>query len=152
MHNIKPESNRLRKGRFSEPNRPYLATAVCTNRQPVFNSLWTGRCFALSIGDLQSHAHTWCYVVMPDHIHWLMQPLESLNLSQCVQRIKSFTTRRLHQGGFIEKVVWQRGFHDHAVRKDEELKTLARYVISNPIRAGLVKRIADYPHWDAAWI
>jgi hypothetical protein len=29
---------------------------------------------------------------------------------------------------------------------------LARYVVANPVRAGLVQRVGQYPHWDAIWL
>jgi hypothetical protein len=29
---------------------------------------------------------------------------------------------------------------------------MARYVVANPLRAGLVKRLGDYPLWDAIWL
>ncbi|MFV3290267.1 transposase, partial [Pseudomonas sp. NY11955] len=29
---------------------------------------------------------------------------------------------------------------------------VARYIVANPIRAGLVSRVGDYPHWDAVWL
>jgi hypothetical protein len=44
------------------------------------------------------------------------------------------------------------GFHDHAVRSEEELPALARYIVANPVRAGLVARTGLYPHWDAVWV
>jgi REP element-mobilizing transposase RayT len=47
---------------------------------------------------------------------------------------------------------WQRGFYDYAIRQDEDLKKLARYIVANPLRAGLVESIGDYPHWDAKWL
>ncbi|TXK92695.1 hypothetical protein BMR02_16480 [Methylococcaceae bacterium HT1] len=48
--------------------------------------------------------------------------------------------------------LWQDGYHDHAVRKEEDLLQIARYIIANPLRAGLVKKVADYPLWDAIWL
>jgi len=86
------------------------------------------------------------FVVMPDHLHWLMQLGESAALSQSVRGIKSITTHRLGQQ------VFQRGYHDHAVRREEDIKSLARYVIANPVRAGLSYSVGSYPHWDAAWL
>ncbi|MFM2004374.1 MAG: hypothetical protein RLZZ09_29 [Pseudomonadota bacterium] len=32
------------------------------------------------------------------------------------------------------------------------MQGIARYNVVNPLRAGLVDRIGDYPHWDAAWL
>ncbi len=45
--------------------------------------------------------------------------------------------------------LWQKGYYDRAVRKDEDVKHMARYVVQNPIRAGLVHRVHDYPLWDS---
>ncbi|WP_306085229.1 transposase [Pseudomonas sp. gcc21] len=82
---------------------------------------------------------------MPDHFHWLMQ-LQDESLSKTVQRIKRLTSAQLGRR------VWQDGFHDRAVRSEENLKAMARYVIANPLRAGLVDSVGDYPHWDAVWL
>ena len=89
---------------------------------------------------------------MPDHVHWLMQLDGTLDLSPSVQKLKSLTAKHLRQHDCSNPVVWQRGFHDRALREEEDLKTVARYVIANPVRAGLVNSIRDYPFWDAAWI
>lgn len=48
--------------------------------------------------------------------------------------------------------IWQAGFHDHAVRREEDLAGIARYIVANPLRAGLVDAIGDYPLWDALWL
>ncbi|MCY1446959.1 hypothetical protein D9M71_635550 [compost metagenome] len=70
-----------------------------------------------------------------------------------MRRIKSRSAIALRQIGFdhTEKI-WQKGFHDHALRHDEDLQDVARYIVANPLRAGLVKRAGDYPLWDAAWL
>lgn len=47
---------------------------------------------------------------------------------------------------------WQKGFHDRAVRQDEDIRAIARYRVMNPVRAGIVERIWDYPLWDAVWV
>jgi REP element-mobilizing transposase RayT len=48
--------------------------------------------------------------------------------------------------------VWTPAFHDRALRKEDDLKAFARYVVANPVRAGLVTRAGDYPFWDAIWL
>ncbi len=88
---------------------------------------------------------TLAFVVMPDHLHWLLE-LRQESLSRLVGRVKSITAKRI--GGRV----WQDGFHDRALRKEEDLRAMARYVVANPLRAGLVERIGDYPHWDAVWL
>jgi putative transposase len=46
----------------------------------------------------------------------------------------------------------KKAFYDHAVRKDEDVQGIARYIVANPLRAGLVKHIGYYPLWDAIWL
>ena len=146
------KQHRLRIGRFSESGRPYLVTVACHDRQTVFAALLAGRCFAHAVAAMEHDAKTWCWVVMPDHVHWLMAPKGDLVLSRCVQKIKSITTRRLRMDGLWTGTVWQRGFHDRALRHDEDLQAMARYVIANPVRAGLVQSVREWPYWDATWV
>ena len=48
--------------------------------------------------------------------------------------------------------MWQEGFHDRALRQEADLRKAARYVVANPLRAGLVTDLGDYPLWDAVWV
>ncbi len=144
MDNTKPQphSNSLRSGRFSQAAQVYMVTVVTLNRRPIFDDFAAARTLVQTLkteSDLQ-RATTLAYVVMPDHLHWLMQLQEGAQLARCVRDIKSVTTHRLGLP------VWQRGFHDHAVRREEDLQALARYVVANPVRAGLVPRTGLYPH------
>ena len=36
--------------------------------------------------------------------------------------------------------------------KDEDLKSIARYIVANPLRAELAQEIGEYPHWDSIWL
>ena len=144
----KAESNRLRTGRHSQAGQVYLLTMVTHNRQAVFAEFQAARCLIRTLQAEQrlGRASTWAYVLMPDHLHWLMQLGKEVDLARCVQGLKSLVSRQLDQ------TVWQAGFHDRAMRKEEDLQVLARYIVANPLRAGLVNRVGDYPHWDAMWL
>lgn len=145
----KPHANKLRHGRFSQPHGIYLITTVTQDRKTVFNDLKAARTLIHTLHDAQNlgHADTLAFVVMPDHLHWLMQLGERLSLSRVVGSVKSNTARQLG----LSKL-WQAGFHDHAVRKEEDLADLARYIVMNPVRAGIVNKIDQYSHWDAIWL
>ena len=147
MPHLPHHAHRLRLGRTSEPGRLYLVTAVTLHREPVFQDLAAARVLVNTLRQEASRdqAHTWCYVVMPDHFHWLLR-LNDERLEQVVGRVKSLSARK------IGRRIWQKGFHDRAVREEDDLRGMARYVIANPIRAGLVKSVGDYPHWDAVWL
>ncbi|MBK6743666.1 MAG: transposase [Hydrogenophilales bacterium] len=144
----------MRKGRVSESGRIYLVTAVTEQRVPVFRDFTCARLLVseLRAADTLGLSKTWAFVVMPDHIHWLLELTEG-ELSKTVLRVKSRSAiainRAMGDGG---QRVWQKGFHDHALRAEDDLQQTARYVIANPVRAGLVASVRDYPHWDAAWL
>ena len=88
---------------------------------------------------------------MPDHFHWLVE-LQSGSLDKVMGRTKSLSARAINRMTDRVGRRWQKGFHDHALRREEDLKSLARYVVANPLRAGLVKQVGDYPLWDAVWL
>ena len=115
-------AHRLRSGRHSQSGQIYMITVVTAERQRVFEQFSAARTligYMKTENDLQ-RANTVAFVVMPDHLHWLMQLGESATLSQVVRGVKSLTSHRL---GYP---VWQRGYHDHAVRHDEDLKAMSR--------------------------
>ena len=92
------------------------------------------------------HADTLAFVVMPDHLHWLLQLGELSSLSETVRLYKARISLLLGRG------IWQDGFHDHAVRAEENLADVARYMVANPLRAGLCDKIGNYPYWNAIWL
>ena len=143
-----PHGSALRKGRHSIPNQIYLVTTVTQNRLPVFADFHSARILVKVLKtEHQLHrAETLAFVVMPDHLHWLMQLGSVRVLSRVVQSVKAASAQK------IGKPIWQAGYHDHALRREEDLLAVARYLVANPLRAGLVSRIGDYPHWDATWL
>jgi putative transposase len=137
----------LRIGRYSASGMPYHITTVTKNRMPLFLDLSAARVVVRQLKALQDEdlAETLSYVLMPDHLHWLMT-LRNGELSGVMQLLKGRTARAMGHP------LWQPNYHDHAIRRDEDLRALARYIVANPLRAGLVKRISDYPWWDSIWL
>ena len=144
----------LRRGRFSQPEQIYLVTTVTHNRDPIFRDLYFSRIVATAIAYRQKHelAYTLAFVLMPDHLHWLFSLGGGKNLSQLMQGFKRHTSQKINRKLLRKAPIWQAGFHDHALRKEEDVKHAARYIVANPLRAKIVHHIGDYPHWDAAWL
>ncbi|MQX54393.1 REP-associated tyrosine transposase [Alcanivorax sediminis] len=142
------QSQNLRKGRVSQPYQAYLVTIATRHRYPFFEDHGRARLVGRIMTDLESlgACHNWCYVVMPDHCHWMFSLKQRYSLDQTVRMLKSKTSR------LAGLSLWQKGFHDHALRQETDLLPTARYVIANPLRAGLVERVGDYPYWNAAWL
>jgi REP element-mobilizing transposase RayT len=59
---------------------------------------------------------------------------------------------KLRKSGLWTEAVWQKGFHDHALRQEESLLSSAEYVLNNPVRAGLTDRWQLWPHFGGSWV
>jgi REP element-mobilizing transposase RayT len=148
-----PASHRLRIGRFSEPNRMYLITTKTHERTPIFNDVHLGRLvvWQFRLAQDQGLANSLAWVIMPDHFHWLLE-LQKGSLADLMCQVKSKSTRTVNAASGRKGRLWQESFHDRALRKEDDLVKMARYVVANPLRAGLVEKIGDYPLWDAIWV
>ena len=145
--------NNLRKGRYSEPGRSYLVTTVVENREKLFKEFWLAR---LLVADLrattdQGIVESLARVIMPDHLHWLLIPKAGA-LEIVMQRTKSLSAISINRALGRRGPVWQKGYHDRALRREEDLLAMVRYIVANPLRAGIAHGLADYPHWDAIWL
>ena len=144
----------FRATRISLPGHAYLVTTVTQRRERLFADFATARLAISALNHRETRAggtlHVW--VLMPDHLHMVLQLGEEDGISQAMNRIKSHIGRVVNRHLARTGAVWQSGFHEHLLRPDEDLKGIARYVALNPVRAGLVSRAMDYPHWDALWV
>ena len=144
---------RLLNGRWSEPSRLYLVSTATFGRRPLFSDFKVASIVAREIrareiaGDWENVA----WVVMPDHLH-LLVAMGTTALARAVGRLKGRTSRMIGLSCGLDGPVWEVGYHDHAVRREEDVRALARYVCANPIRAGIVTTLRDYPFWDACWL
>ncbi|MDZ4811849.1 MAG: transposase [Pseudomonadota bacterium] len=148
-----PGNRSLRKGRANLHGQIYLITTCCSDRQPRFGDFWAAAQVARLSHDptLWPHARLLCWMLMPDHWHGLVE-LHSGSISDTVSRFKACTSRAINAIERRRGALWQSGFHDHALRDDEDALACARYVIANPIRAGLVRSCRDWPFWNAVWL
>jgi len=147
-HQLIKHQKDLRKGRYSQQNQIYHITFTTINRLPIFQDFEKARALIniLKQSSQLKHTATLAFVIMPDHVHWLMQLMGTHQLQNVVKVVKSKATIQIGQP------IWQVGYYDHAIRKDEDIQTIARYIVANPIRAGLAVKVGDYPHWDAVWL
>ena len=69
-----------------------------------------------------------------------------------MNQLKGRSARAINARNRRAGAIWQPAYFDHALRVDANLKQVARYIVANPLRAGLVQKLGDYPHWDAVWL
>ncbi|WP_313415200.1 transposase [Stenotrophomonas sp.] len=145
-------SRHLQRGRDSRINGCYVLTTVVQRRRRVFDD---PRCAACLVGALRfvesmGLSHSFAWVVMPDHLHWLVQ-LRDGSLARLMGTLKSRSSRLLGQQFGIETPLWQPSYFDHAVRHEDALRRHALYILGNPIRAGLASQLDEYPFAWCRW-
>ena len=152
--NDKAGHRALRVGRASIPHQIYLVTTTTVQRKALFLNFDAARSAARCFENRQilNDSSLLAWVLMPDHVHWLLQLGERDVLDRLVSRLKSASARNANAILAWRGGVWVRSYHDHALRVEEDLPTIARYIVMNPVRAGLVRRIGDYPFWNAVWL
>jgi putative transposase len=130
----------------------YLLTICVHLREPVF----TCHSAARLVIDLflqfasEEKFEVLAYCAMPEHVHFYVVGLEdSSDCRRLVNRWKQKTGLWWKQQSHAE-ALWQRGFHDRIIREGEPIDGVIRYVILNPVRAGLVADARDYPYSGAS--
>nr|WP_276313616.1 transposase [Lysobacter enzymogenes] len=145
----------LRRGRVSEAQRIYLLTFVTDARVAWFANGPLAEAAIAALLDRRSWARSTllAWVLMPDHWHGVVELGPDESLPALVRQLKCSSSRRVRaaMGATVPWAVWASAYHDRALRKDEGLLAMARYVVMNPVRAGLVERVQEYPYWDAVW-
>jgi REP element-mobilizing transposase RayT len=149
MATIRQGQRALRRGRVSLPGHYYHVTCATVNRAALFTDWQRG--YPVVDALRGAHAQTLAYCLMPDHLHWLLK-LSDRTLAQVVGRMKGRSARAYRSRVSGAHPVWQRGYYDHAIRDDEALINVARYIVANPLRAGIVSKMGDYPLWDSVWL
>lgn len=80
---------------------------------------------------------------MPYHWHALITLTGDEPLGRVVAGMKGKTVMAL--ASERRHLIWKRAFHDHALRRDQDVLTVYRYIINNPVRAGLVQVPSAWP-------
>ena len=132
----------------------YLITTVTHGRRPLFAHATSAACVGHTAASpaLWTPGRLWAWVLMPDHWHGLVELGKGQNLSTMIARFKGSSSRSLGKACPASGLVWQKGFHDRALRRSDDLRTVAGYILDNPLRARLVERLEDYPYWGCAWL
>jgi REP element-mobilizing transposase RayT len=82
-------------------------------------------------------------VFMPDHLHLLLRGLDNdSSLKDCMKVVRQRSSRAFKSA--FEERLWQEGYFDHIVRDADNEREVIRYIVENPVRAGLCKGAEDY--------
>jgi putative transposase len=89
------------------------------------------------------------YCLMTNHVHLLVKPKENESMYKMMQGVTlcytQFANRKYNRTGRL----WESRYHSCVVDKDSYLWSVARYIETNPVRAGMVKKAEDYAYSSA---
>jgi REP element-mobilizing transposase RayT len=81
---------------------------------------------------------------MPDHVHLLVEgQSEHSDCRRFISRAKQLSG--FHYRRQFGETLWQRYGYERTLRSDETTLSIARYILENPVRAGLVRSAEEYP-------
>ena len=146
--------NDLRTGRYSQANTEYFITFNIHNRSSIFEDVKIVRLFCkhITVNEKKNQCKWLTWVLMPDHFHGLLQLGEKVQLSKVIAEFKGTTAYKINAELDRKGKLWQTSFYDHALREEENRKNIARYIVANPLRKGLVKDIKKYPYWNSIYL
>ncbi len=138
---------RLRNVRISFP--VYFVTFCTYDRQRLLDNDAVHAAFSdfVQRGYREKSIAVGRYAIMPDHIHLFVRGPYDFKLSVWMNQLKGFITKDIRSCSCSPVAnVWQRGFFDHILRSHESYSAKWKYVERNPVRAGLVEKVSDWPY------
>ena len=130
--------------RFHESRQLHFLTFSCYRRRPNFVSVRSRTVFQSALERVRKH-HTLCvygYVVMPEHVHLLVNEPEIGSLAQAMQSLKQGVARRLALRA--KDSFWQARYYDFNLWSECKFTEKLPYIHRNPVKHGLVKRPEDW--------
>ena len=121
----------------------YLDTSAgnCRLRNPKTAAIVDG---ALRYFDGQRYVlHAW--IIMPNHVHVLFTLSDPYNLSSIVHSWKSYTAHQANLLLGLSGRFWQPESFDRLIRSERQFEFCLRYILNNPVKAGLCKEVYQWP-------
>ena len=77
------------------------------------------------------------FVVMPNHVHVLLMPINGYELEDLLRSIKGFSSKRINELEGTSGTIWHKDSYDHVVRDFQQLEAFQKYIAANPRKANL---------------
>lgn len=161
-----------RRRNYNDAGHAHELTFSCYHRIPFFKSAEYSRWMVESIESARKKIgfDLWAYVVMPDHVHLLIHPRETMyDIASIRWKIKSDVAARIiedldlrgaellermtrRRGSKSERLVWQSGGgYDRNIDNPTTLMKCIDYLHLNPVRKNFVSKASEWEWSIAAW-
>ncbi len=120
------------------------------NKQTVFHDDRDFEAFIRTIAESRSTqpVKLYAFTIMSNHFHALIRPPDLDTMSRFMHRVQRRATIRHHARYDFSGHLWQGRYKGFPVQDDSHFLTVTRYVLQNPVRAGIAGTPRDYP-WNS---
>ena len=88
-----------------------------------------------------------CFCIMPTHIHLVFELINNeKSVSDIMASVKRFSARKANEFLKRKGTFWQSESFDRLIRDEKELYFIIKYILLNPVTAGLVSEYKSWPH------
>ena len=118
----------------------------CVLREPAIASMVQN---ALLFFDAQRY-RLLAWVLMPNHVHVLFQPMNDWPVAKIVASWKKFTAHEIFKRAKGGTPVWHKEYWDRYIRNESHLQQAIAYIHENPVKAGLAAKAGDW-RWSSGY-
>jgi REP element-mobilizing transposase RayT len=140
---------RLKDFDYGSKFHAYFVTVCTAKRQPYFLDAQMAGIIEkeMEFRRKNKEIQIYSYCLMPDHLHLLLSlsPGFQRKLQDWVSAFKRYTAKSAYETAGI-KPLWQKNFYDRIARDEESLIDIAKYIVQNPVRRGIVSNWETYPY------
>jgi REP element-mobilizing transposase RayT len=91
------------------------------------------------------------WIIMPNHVHVMIEQIEGHPLADFVHAWKSFTAKEANKRLRRTGTFWAPDYFDRFIRDQAHFNATVHYIHDNPVKAGLIARAEDW-RWSSAWV
>ncbi len=96
------------------------------------------------------HFLLFAYVVMPNHVHLLLEVADEMPLASAMKTLKECSARAINVALGRRGTLWCREYHDRFIRDSNHFHAAVRYIEENPVKAGFVRSVGDW-RFGSGW-
>jgi len=133
--------------RFQKTEALHFITFSCFHRLPLLEAPGAKETVEAVLEQIRARhqARVYAYVLMPEHIHLLVNEPPRIVLAQFLKAVKQVTSRKLKGS---RKKFWQDRYYDSSVYGEKARSEVIRYIHRNPVKRGLVTKPEQWP-WSS---